>query len=62
MCSYISLIISSCADEWEDMCIVAVNDTMSSVFQDADFKKLLSLLHMQPPSDTVRCIYTILCM
>ena len=40
-------------DEWEEMCIVAVNEGVSVVFRESEFQDLLSALHMQPPSDTV---------
>ena len=41
-------------DEWEEMCIVAVNESVSNVFKDSDFTSLLTVIGMQPPSDTVR--------
>ena len=44
---------SLCTDEWEEMCIVAVSDAVSTVFQQQEFQELLTALHMQPPSDTV---------
>ena len=46
----------STTDEWEEMCLVAVSDSVSRVFQESEFQNLLSALHMQPPSDTVSVI------
>ena len=40
-------------DEWEEMCIVPVSEAVSRVFQEAEFQELLSVLHMQAPTETV---------
>ena len=47
-------------DEWEEMCIVAVGEAVSKMFRETDFQNLLSSLHMQPPSNTVRLLFTFL--
>ena len=44
-------------DEWEDICIVPVDEEVSMAIGSADYQSLLISIGIQPPSDMVR-IYT----
>jgi len=41
-------------DEWEDICIVPVDEEVSMAIGSADYQSLLISIGMQPPSDMVR--------
>ena len=41
-------------DEWEDICIVPVDEDVSMAIGCADYQSLLISIGMQPPSDMVR--------
>lgn len=41
-------------DEWEDICIVPVDEDVSMAIGLADYQSLLISIGMQPPSDMVR--------
>ena len=43
-------------DEWEDICIVPVDEDVSMAIESADYQSLLISIGMQPPSDMVRNI------
>ena len=43
-------------DEWEDICIVPVDEDVSMAIESADYQSLSISIGMQPPSDMVRKI------
>ena len=45
------------SDEWEEMCIVPVSDTVSRALEVDGFKELLASLRLQPPTQQVREVY-----
>ena len=45
------------SDEWEEICIVPVDEEVAMAIECADYQSLLISIGMQPPSDMVRiCI------
>ena len=42
-------------DEWEELCIVAVSESVSMALASSGFQQLLGLLGLQPPNEQVRC-------
>ena len=43
-------------DEWEDLCVVAVSESIAKALRTKDFQQLLALLKLQPPSQQVGTI------
>ena len=56
--SYVQCALLSLAttDEWEDICIVPVDEDVSMAMECTDYQSLLISIGMQPPSDMVRGI------
>ena len=48
------LLSMATTDEWEDICIVPVDEDISMAMGCADYQSLLISIGMQPPSDMVR--------
>ena len=44
---------NSLADEWEEMCIVSVNEPVARALEGTVFRQLLRGLGLQPPSQQV---------
>ena len=48
------------SDEWEEICIVPVDEEVAMAIECADYQSLLISIGMQPPSDMVRvCVIVI---
>lgn len=44
------------ADEWEELCIVAVSESVSTAMASGGFQQLLGSLGLQPPNEQVKLI------
>ncbi len=40
-------------DEWEDLCVVGVSESIAKALRTKEFEQLLKLLNLQPPSEQV---------
>lgn len=48
------MLLLTTIDEWEEICIVPVDEEISVAVGSADYQSLLISIGMQPPSDMVR--------
>ena len=50
------------ADEWEEMCVVAVSNRVAKAMEKQVFQQLLAGLGLHPPTQQVRTIHACTCM